>query len=222
MRSVSSAVEVVITQDTIALEAIMRGVLNLSAYAEEIQPEIEKITWKEVKKGTIVVALSRFIKEMHNNVVSSSIRPYVYVDDISIRSPLCNISFEKTKKAQEATKKILESTMYLKENSFFTITEGVSEITLIVPQKICNTILNVYLQPMYNLQPKAVYRNLVGISVKFSEKYLSVPNVVYTLLGKLAVDKINVIEVVSTYTELAIIVEEKYTEQAVLALRTCR
>jgi len=223
MRSVSSAVETIIQQDEIALEAMTRGVLNLSAYAEEIQSEVEKITWKEVRKGTIVVALSRFLQELQ--LVSEgtenlqSIRPKVYIDDISIRSPLCDISFEKTKLSQEATKKLLGSSLYKQHNSFFTVTEGVSEITLIAPQKVYEDILKLYAEQPFSTKPKASYQNLTGISVRFSEKYLSVPNVVYVLIGQLAVQRVNIIEVVSTFTELAVIVQEHDTDTAMSALR---
>jgi DNA-binding transcriptional regulator of glucitol operon len=234
MRSVSSAVETIIQQDEIALEAMSRGVLNLSAYAEEIQSEVEKITWKEVRKGTIVVALSRFLQELQSVLDVSevdtvilnekskslqSIRPKVYIDDISIRSPLCDISFEKTKLSQEATKKLLGSSLYKQHNSFFTVTEGVSEITLIAPQKVYEDILSLYAAQPFSTTPKASYQNLTGISVRFSEKYLSVPNVVYVLIGQLAVQRVNIIEVVSTFTELAVIVQEHDTDTAMSALR---
>lgn len=229
MRSVSTAVESIIQQDEIALEAMTRGVLNLSAYAEEIQKEVEENTWKEVKKGTIVVALSRFMQELQlvsdsetNNDKAKnlqSIRPKVYIDDISIRSPLCDISFEKTKLTQEATKKLLGSSLYKQHSSFFTVTEGVSEITLIAPQKAYDAILKLYAAQPFAVTPKASYQNLTGISVRFSEEYLSMPNVVYVLIGQLAVQRVNIIEVVSTYTELAVIVEEHDTDKAMLALR---
>jgi hypothetical protein len=229
MRSVSTAVATIIQQDEIALEAMSRGILNLSAYAEEIQPEVEKITWKEVRKGTIVVALSRFLQELqavHDSKIKNekaknlqSIRPKVYIDDISIRSPLCDISFEKTKLSQEATKKLLGSSLYKQHNSFFTVTEGVSEITLIAPQILYEAILDLYAEQPFATKPKASYQNLTGISVRFSEKYLSVPNVVYVLIGQLAVKRVNIIEVVSTFTELAVIVQEHDTDKAMSAFR---
>lgn len=220
MKSVSDAVYSILQQDQIAYEACLRGVLNLSAYAQEIHSEVEAIAWKSVKKATIVVSLSRIQEKLRTSFHLESLRPVVHIDDISIRAPLCDVSFEKTKKSRDATKKLTESTFYKQNTDFFTITEGVSEITLIAPQRVYQLIIDLYRSKPYEILPKKSYQLLTGISVRFSEQYLIVPNVIYSLISQLAIHRINVIEIVSTLTELVVIVEETDAQKSVDTLRT--
>lgn len=210
MKSVAEAVSKLLKQDEIATQALKRGVLNLSAYAQEIQSKIEADTWKQVKTGTIVVALSRIASQAE---WLPNTRPEIKLDDISIRSPLCDISFDKSIENKQAVEKILQLPEY-RENTFFTITEGVKEITLIAPDQYREQIIGLFAS-----KPKAVYLNLFGISARFSPKYLGIPNVMYALLGELAIENINLVELVSTYTELTVMVEQQDSTAALRAFQ---
>lgn len=67
-------------------------------------------------------------------------------------------------------------------------------------------------------QPKSVFRNLVGMTMKFNEQYLPQPNVLYSLLSKLAHQRINLYEMVSTYTELTVFIDELQIDRAVAVM----
>ncbi len=100
------------------------------------------------------------------------------------------------------------------ENAFFTITQSMSEITIVAPQSLLDDIRN-----HFSEEPKAVYKDRVGITVRFSKDYLSVPNVLYTIQAALAVHRINFTEVISTYTEFSFIIEKEHLEIATQALQ---
>lgn len=210
MLKISDAVRSIIKDDDIALQAMQLGLLNMSAYAQQILPEVETKTFKEIKKGTIVVALSRLAEEINNDV---QLRPKVVLDSLSIKSPLCIVTFNKT---PNNTKQL--NTLYpklkIRENSFFTVTQSTSEITIIAPQSLFAKILS-----HFDGQPKIAYENKVGITIGFSDKYLAIPNVLYTIQATLAVHKINFIEIVSTYTEFCFILEKESLDEAMGALR---
>lgn len=210
MLRVSDAVRTIVLSDDVSFQAMEKRILNFSSYAAQILPEVEKKTMKAVKKGTIVAALTRFAEGRRNQ---SPMKPLVTLDDLSIRSPLCDIAFSKTattrRKLAELNQKIS-----LEENAFFTVTQSMSEITIIAPQSLQQSIL-----AHFDTEPKEVFSELAGITVRFSEHYLSVPNVLYTIQAALAVHSINFIEIVSTYTELSFILDQKYLEIATHALR---
>lgn len=210
MLKISDAVEQLLRQDDIALQAMELGFLNLSAYAEVILPQVENLTFKAVKKGTIVVALTRLSAHLEGKV---SIRPKVVLDDLSIRSPLCDIAFTKTPETRQKLTALYQS-IALSENAFFAVTQSMTEITIIAPQSLADSIVK-----HFGTEPKAVFSDLVGITVKFSDEYLSVPNMLYTLQAALAVHHINFIEIISTYTEFSFIIDKKYLEIATKALR---
>jgi aspartokinase len=132
---------------------------------------------------------------------------------MSIRSPLCDITFTKT---PETRKKV--STLYqkldLSENAFFTITQSMTEITIIAPESLLKAI-----QEHFGEKPKALFTERVGITVRFGKEYLDVPNVLYAIQAALAVHEINFTEIISTYTEFSFILEKKYLEVATQALQ---
>lgn len=210
MITITDATRSTLFEDDIALQAMHAGLLNLSAYAERILHVVEEKTIKEVKKGTIVVALTRIAKEVDG---SASLRPQVTLDDLSIKSPLCDISFHKTKANRRKLANLYKS-VEVDENAFFTVTQSLSEITIILPQSLLTNILN-----HFNDEPKAVYKDRVGITVRFPKEYLLVPNVLYTIQAALAIHKINFTEVISTYTEFSFIINKEDLEIAIRALQ---
>ena len=115
---------------------------------------------------------------------------------------------------QLKTAAIQNFTIELDENAFFTVTQSKSEITIVAPQSLLDDILS-----HFDEEPKAVYRDQVGITVRFSKEYLPVPNVLYTLQAALAVHKINFTEVISTYTEFSFIIDKENLEIATRALQ---
>jgi aspartokinase len=209
MRTTTDAVREILFHSDVPLEALRSGILNLSAYAEQILPEVEKLSWKTVQKNTVVVALSRLANEV---TAVPPLQPEVILDELSIKAPLADFTFERTdenlKKAQQ-----LPSKLGLHNTQFFTVTQGINEITVIVSQERADEALE-YL----GVPPKAIFRNLVGITMRFREDYLGQPNVIYALLARLAKQRINLLEIVSTYTELTAFIEEHELDKAVAVL----
>ncbi len=210
MITVSSQVKDILFQDDVALQALQAGILNLSAYAEKIQTAVEETTFKPVKKGTIVAALARIDDEVRER---TTLRPRVVLDDLTTRSPLCDVTFNKIAETRARLAE-LYATLNLSENAFSTVTQSMSEITVIAPQSQLQTILD-----HFKVEPKAVFTDQVGVTVRFDERYLDVPNTLYVLQAALAVHHINFIEIISTYTEFSFIIDKKYLEVATQALR---
>lgn len=210
MIKISDVVFEIIQSDEVALEAIRMGLLNLSAYARQILPLVAERTHKPVSRGAIVTALSR-MKDRLNNI--PPLQPLVKIEDMSIKSPLVEISYEKTAKTVELASKL--NSKSLLGGNFFTVTYGVGEISFIVSEKLKGFILK-----NFNIAPKAIYDELVAVTVRFNkEDYVEVPNVIYTLVSTLARRRINIIEIISTFTEISFIVRKKEMIQTTDALK---
>ena len=209
MLKISDAVAEILFSSDLALEALRSGILNLSAYAAQILPQVEATTYKTVQVPSIVVALSRIAKTLDQ---SASLKPKVQLDEISIKSPLCDLTFEKTTQTLHQARTLAHH-LDIQNQHFLTMTQGVNEITIIATQEYRAEILEHFKTP-----PKQMFSELVGVSMRFSETYLSEPNVIYTLLSFLAVKRINLIEIISTYTELTVVIEQKQMQLALLAL----
>lgn len=207
MISVAEVVQQILRNDPIAFEALRTGLLNLSAFAEQIHGLVEDKTFKLVKKTTIVTALARLTPQVQ---AENSLLPKVKLNDVIIKSPLADITFEKNEEVLVKLRTLRKT--FEQGRDFLTITQGSTEVTMIVPQSRRDEILE-----HFSLKPKAVINDLICVSATFSEKYLPTPNVIYTLIKSLAVKKINVLEIVSTYTELSVIIAQPELHEVLAA-----
>lgn len=209
MIKIAELVKEIITGDDIAREALKLGFLNHSAYALRIKPQLESRLYKHVSKGAIVVALSR-IKQVIED--APDYRPTVVIEHISIQSSLAELSYEKTR---ETVKKATTLPIQSEKGSFFTLTQGLGEITIICHQNLVQQVEK-HMSKQYR---KGYYQHLAAVTVKLNEsEYIEVPNVIFSLVSMLAVRRLNLIEIVSTYTELSFIVREKNLQETVNAL----
>ena len=210
MIKISEVVFETIQGDEIALEAFRMDLLNLSAYADRIRTIVSEKAYKVVNKGSIVTALSRMRKELGK---IPPLRSIVRIENMSIKSPHVEISFEKTTKAVQLASQLDSKSLLL--NSFYTIIYGVGEISLICSENLKKQVLS-----HFSTKPKGVYNNLVAITVRFIEQdYIETPNMIYTLVSALASKRINIIEIISTFTEISFIVREKDMKETIDVLK---
>ena len=210
MKKISDSVRSKVQSDEIAFEAMRSGIMNLSAYAKSIRDDVEKDTWKDVSTSSLVVALSRVAKEFRQG---ESLRPEFRMEDLTIRSPLSDISYSKTQENLEQLN-AFQKDFIGSENQFFMMTQSVREITIILSPEHKQLLFS-YMKA----EPKEVFDNQVGITISFSPEYLAIPNIIYTIMAQIALQRINIREIVSTYTELSIIIDEKDMQKAIEALR---
>lgn len=203
MKRLKDGVKNVLLNSEAATEAFYNDYLNYSAFAKRIRGEVEAEVKKPVSLGSIVVALSRLKQEEKNRYKKSKhdFIPRIVFDDISVRSSLVELTFNNT---HEIAKKI--HSFDQKDGSaheFYYIAYGVSEITLITNAKREKYILG----KMKPFKPKIRWGDLAAVTVRLDPDYLP-HNTVYAILRMPALHFIDVMEVVSTWTEVNIIVNQ--------------
>lgn len=208
MITVASAVEDLITGDDLALESLRSGHLNLSAYAQQIHAQVEAQTQKPVRVNTISVALSRLSPKLTK---ADPLKPTISINSLSVASPLVAITYERTRNHYQQALSFLAT--HQQDKSFSAVTGGNREITIILPDPFAQELKN----QLKN--PKAYMEKLVAVTVTFSSVYLQIPNALYTLLYSLAQKRLNLIEIVSTYTEITFVVEDHNLDPTIKALK---
>lgn len=206
MKTVAAVVREVIDESEIALSALQSGVLNLSAYAKKIQADVSKRAGKNVTTGSIVVALSRYEYDAKKK---TPLTPDVLVESISTRSNLTEVTFARTQSIRARLKDVHENKNLL-EADILTVTSGVREVSLIVPATLEKEVLEIF----SDNEPTLVLHDLACLTIRFPARYLHTPNTIFTLLRPLALNRINIVEVVSTYTELSVVVAEQDLQAA--------
>jgi hypothetical protein len=198
MMTIAKVTAEILYGDEVAREALISGVLNLSAYAKKIQPLITKRLYKNVRVGSIVTSLSRLASFVGN---TPSLKAEVKIEDMSLKSPLCELTYEASSEVGRAIASL--QNRYV-GRGFFTVTQGIGETTLITAMEFKEDI-----RKAIGVEPKGFYDHLAAVTVRFVEaQYIEVPNMIYTMVAALATKRINLIEIVSTFTEISFIVRQ--------------
>ncbi len=200
MIKIAQAVEEIIKQDDLALAAAQKGWLNFSAYARSIKQQVEELTFKDVQEGSIVTALTRVVDELPplRDVQTDTIQ------SLAVHSNLEGMTYERSDAVSEQIKQIYHQ-IAADNKTYLTVTQGINEVTVVAESRVAK-VFREQLQSASKIYDK---KNLVGITVKFDLRYLEIPNLIFALTKRLAYKSVNIIEIVSTATELTYIIDKK-------------
>jgi|SRR3989344_6222959 len=204
MITVPQTVLKILQQDDVAREACIDGVLNFSAYAQKIHRRVEEETMKKVNKGTIVVALLRVAKAKLGEL--PALQPDVRIHNLGVRSPLYILIYDKTSDVQRRIATL--NPFLVSPTDIFSVTEGSAELILSCSEKSRD-----FIKKHIGILPKKEFENAVAITAQYSEEVSNMPNVLHTLFSALAYKRINLLYVVSGYTEITFLVEKKDADQ---------
>jgi hypothetical protein len=199
MITIATTVEAILGADEVALAAARQGWLNLSSYARAIQPQVCARLLKDVQEASIVTALSRLVAELPVGIEV----PTDTIQGLTVHPNLEGMTYERSAHASLLIRD-LYSQVNVDDKTFLTATQGVNEITVVAEAPVAQ-VFREKLQTLHKIYDRT---NLVGVTVKFKVGYLEVPNLIFALVRRLAYEQINIIEIVSTATELTFIIEK--------------
>ncbi len=212
MESVSSMVKRLLNQKPFLLEAFERGILSYGSLALEFKPIIEQSLNKEVKESAIVMALRRYAEDVQRK--APSIRENRLSCEIVMKTNICDFNMRKTENLLPRLKE-LYGMVNLGRGDFLNVTIGNDEISIAVSDKYEQEVRE-FLGDQENLD----FRDgLVSLTLIFSGDFLHTPGVVFQALRKLAWENINVYEIISTMTELTVVIERNDSTRGYEALQ---
>jgi len=188
-------------------EALSRGLINLSALAREIKPEIEKKLMKPVKVGSVVVALKRVTREIEKK--SPKLKKILMGSELIVRSNLCEYTYFSS---ESLLKKYANLAKVLSQypNVFFTLTKGLKETNIIISEGLKELLE----KTLSGEKLISKIESLSSITIFHSEGAVFTPGFHYSILKLLAWENINIIETVSTFTEFTIILKSEDVDKA--------
>ena len=186
--------------------ALTNGYMNMSSYAYKIKRGVENLTKKPVTITSLVISLSRLKKEFKKE---KPLFQEIVISSITTKLPLTEIVYENTKNIIDKLESLHKNVSIGRED-FFTSTIGTSELTIVCSSNIANKVLKHFKE-----EPKITIENLSAIGISFDLKYFSTPNIIFSLVSVVARARINIVEIVSTYTELIFVVSEKDFSQTI-------
>lgn len=202
MITVPEAAKTIIERSRYLTEAMSKDLINYSSLARYIKPEVEKMLMKKVSEASLIMAIKRISEEIKPKFVPLTI--FQSTPEMIVRSNLLDITVANSPTLSKKISKIIDL-HHENQKYFFTLTEGLSETTIIASRDAKNIIEE-------NIKGETIlakFENLSAITIRQPKEISYSPGVVYFFLKSLAWEGINLIEVVSTYVELTLVLEDK-------------
>src|SRR3989344_3302620 len=212
MATIAHIVGKIIEQKPFIQEALGKGIINNAALAEQLQPEIERELKKKVAFSAVSMAIRRLAEKLETTFMVRA--KFDQSSDITIQSDLVEITVYKAGEVQEYIKGIY-AVVDIKKGDFLTITQGLHEIMFITNKRHEKKILD--LLPKTAI--KKIIRNLSSLTVNIPLTAIETMGFFYLITRALNCENINIIDIVSTLTEMTFIVREEDTARAFTALK---
>jgi len=213
MIPVAAVVERIVRESPLLSEGLAQGILNLSAVARAIGPQVAAETLKPAGEGAIVMALKRLAPRLAGppGDAKGILRQ---IRDITVRSNIAEFTYLNSPGIAGCLQRLLRETTR-GGDAFLAVTQGVHEVTVLAAGGLEKRVEAIF------AGERRVSRlpGLAAVGIRYTPKVVGMPGVYYAILKQLLWAGINVVEVVSTYTELTLILEKRHVDRAFTVLK---
>lgn len=209
MNSIGKITEDLINRSPFLREAMTDDLINISALARKLKPEIEELVGKEVKEGAIVMAIKRMTPGLYHRLNVKITNVMGDLGDFLVRSNLTDYTFENSESLKIKQSELVNE-INKDNDSFFTLCKGVTETTFIVSSQQSETIERIF----KNERLKSNTKDLASITVKLPQINTEIYGIYYYILKHLAWEGINIVEIMSTSNEFTVVVRQDDVDKA--------
>ncbi len=201
MTSIASKVEQLVTESAFLTEGMVRGLINLSELARQLQPQLEKDMWKPVGQAAIVMALTRLaVRLQKREQLEAALLPQMA--ELTTRSELTEFTFRHSHTTRAAQRQLLDLAQQ-QPSVFITVTQGLHEVLVIVGRPLIGAVEATFAQEQLLVR----LDNLSALTLRLDPEARQTPGIYQAILKKLALVRVNVVDMICTYSELTIMLE---------------
>jgi hypothetical protein len=210
MLSIASKVEQIVTESPFLTEGMALGLINLSELARQLRPELETALWKPVGQAAVVMALRRLSDRLPELQAPKS-QPIMVprMSELTTRTELILFTYKLSDNSNECQRQLLALAEKY-PGSFVTVTRGVHEMLVVCSRPLMHLVEMAFASE----RQLAVVENLTALTLRLNPATLKTPGIYHAVLKKLAWDKISVVTMMCTFTELTILLEQSQTGAA--------
>ncbi len=205
--SVSSCVKRIIDKTPFINEMLVKGILSYSNYASSIKTDVEETYGKSVKHSAIVMAIRRYGEELRAKDQKEKKTDVDY--EIVMKTKIFDLNIVRNDKFLAKLAKLYNE-VSTEKGDFLNVSLGSHEISVAISEKY-RELLEALAKDEEILHKMD---DLVALSLVFSGDFLQTPGIVYEAVRKLAWEKINVIEILSTKNELTFVIKREDSMKA--------
>jgi len=201
MVTISHLVEKIVNERPLLFQAMEQGIVSFANLAEHLEPEIEKELNKKVQRSAIVMALRRFSDKIKTKTI---IPKFDFNSEIILKTHILDIAVRKSPELFKIFQKLQKIVDY-QAGDTLNIINGNNEVSIVTNLKYLNKLKEI----LKDEKIIKIEKDLVALSLSFSEKFLYTPGVIATVVRHLTWENINIYELISTFTELTFIISGK-------------
>lgn len=201
MVSISHIVEKMVKENPSLEIALAKDLINYSKLARLLRKEIEKELGKKVNDHAIIVALKR-LREKSEQLFEE--RKNFHALELNTTSNLMEITIGKSSNLPFIMKKLYEI-VELGEGCVLNVIHGNHQTTIVFGDRIEDKVRSI----VRDEKMIAEIKNLAQLSIRFDDDMFNTPGYLVYVLKELSWNNINIVEVVSTYTEFVIIIKKE-------------
>lgn len=205
MISINNALNIIINESPFLEDGLYNEYINLTSLANYIKPQIESLTKKEVTIWAIKMALSRYIKEKTKTIKYKKFN----IENLFIKK---NINIIYLKNKHEKFDWI--NNIKLSDDDYLTTIQWNKNATIIYNDNLKKEIEKIL--PKEDIEMKI--ENLSLVWVFLEKNFVNEIWVIYTLTKKINFNNINIIEIISNYTEVNLIIKNEDLRKTLDAL----
>lgn len=209
MESIGKITEDIINRSPFLRESMTEGLINISALARKIQPEIESIVGKKVKEGAIVMAIKRMSPGLYHKLNIKIKNVLGELGDFLVRSNLSDFTYNNSESLGFKQSELMRQ-LNSEPDAFFAFVRGVTETTVITSDKYNDLIDKLFV----NEKLITSTQDLASITVKLPRINIEIYGIYYYILKQLAWEGINIIDVISTANEFTVLVSQDDVDKA--------
>ncbi|MDR0543878.1 MAG: aspartate kinase [Odoribacteraceae bacterium] len=214
MYSIAQVVENIVKHKPYLSESLAAGIINISALARQIQPEVQRTLAKTANVGAIVMALNRLIPYLQVREQGQLNKLLGNMGDLILRGNLCDYTFKNSPSLLKNHVRVLGE-IAREEDVFYTMVHGVFETNLVVSDSV-EKIVNDYFA-----REQCIFKQggLSSVTLKLPKGNILQPGLYYCIMKELSWEGINLIEVVSSTNEFTVVVDNAFIDKALVVLK---
>ena len=214
MVTVSHIVGKIVKDRPFLEEALSKGLINYFSLAEQMKEEIEKELGKDIKTSAVMMAIRRLKESLERNFVKTAGIKF-RESDITIKSDLVEFTFLKSPSIICNVRKLYDSVDFSR-GDFLTITHGLYEITIIASKKYGGRIEKIF------ESEKLIKKisSLTSLTIIIPPEALNTAGFFYIVTKALNWENISIVEIVSTLSEMTLILKESDLSKAFNSIKS--
>jgi len=201
MVTISHIVQKLVNDRVFILEPMSRGIVSYNSLAKQLKPEIEEELGKKVRPHSIEMALRRYAETLKEKNKPIS---FDYSSEVIMKTDICDIAVLRSSTLLHKLKRLYDIVNF-EIGDILNIIHGRHEVSVVTNDRYREKSLALLKgEKILNVE-----KNLVSLTLTFSKDFLYTPGVIFNIIRNISWENINIFEIVSTNTELTLILNQK-------------